>query len=122
MRIAFYAEIHPTFGQAMKYSVATGVIMRNDDGREVVAWSRLGRAAAGRGIGERLLAGPEPAPSEITLFRYAWIWQAGRVEICCANTGRCCYRKSATRPGQAPGTTDHPGKRLAFLIPRAHLS
>jgi len=106
--------------QAMKYSVQRVFIMRNDDGREVGRLSRLGgprwprdwRTSTGR---------TGTAPSEILLFRTAWICQGRAVEICCANTGRCCYRKSATRrPGA--GHTDHPGKRLAFLIPRAHLA
>jgi hypothetical protein len=37
----FYPEVNPTFGQAMKYSVQRVFVMRNDDGRDVVAWSRL---------------------------------------------------------------------------------
>jgi hypothetical protein len=37
----FYPEVNPSFGQAMKYSVQRVFVMRNDDGRDVVAWSRL---------------------------------------------------------------------------------
>ena len=37
----FYPEVNPTFGHAMKYSVQRVFIMRKDDGRDVVAWSRL---------------------------------------------------------------------------------
>jgi hypothetical protein len=37
----FYPEVNPTFGHAMKYSVQRVFVMRNDDGRDVVAWSRL---------------------------------------------------------------------------------
>lgn len=37
----FYPEVNPTFGHAMKYSVQHVFVMRNDEGRDVVAWSRL---------------------------------------------------------------------------------
>jgi hypothetical protein len=37
----FYPEVNPTFKQAVKYSVQRVFIMRKDDGRDVVAWSRL---------------------------------------------------------------------------------
>jgi hypothetical protein len=37
----FYPEVNPTFGHAMKYSVQRVFVMRNDEGRDVVAWSRL---------------------------------------------------------------------------------
>src|SRR5580704_431340 len=37
----FYSEINPKFFHALKYSAQHVFIMRNDDGREVVAWSRL---------------------------------------------------------------------------------
>jgi hypothetical protein len=37
----FYPEVNPTLPQAAKYSVQRVFIMRNDEGRDVVAWSRL---------------------------------------------------------------------------------
>jgi hypothetical protein len=37
----FYPEAGTTFGRAAKYSVQQVFIMRNDDGRNVIAWSRL---------------------------------------------------------------------------------
>jgi hypothetical protein len=37
----FYAEIHPSFFHAVKYSLQRVFIMRDDGGREVAAWSRL---------------------------------------------------------------------------------
>ena len=37
----FYPEVKPTLSQAAKYSVQRVFIMRNDEGRDVVAWSRL---------------------------------------------------------------------------------
>jgi len=37
----FYPEVNPTLTQAAKYSVQRVFIMRNDEGRDVVAWSRL---------------------------------------------------------------------------------
>jgi len=37
----FYPEVNPTFGHAMKYSVQRVFVMRNDEGRDVVAWPRL---------------------------------------------------------------------------------
>lgn len=37
----FYPEVNPTFTHAMKYSVQRVFIVRNDDGRDVVNWSRL---------------------------------------------------------------------------------
>ncbi len=46
----FYAEIHPAFFHAVKYSVQQVFIMRNDDGREVVAWSRLGGPLMAEGL------------------------------------------------------------------------
>src|ERR1700692_2231928 len=37
----FHSEVNPSFSQAAKYSVQRVFIMRRDDGRETVAWSRL---------------------------------------------------------------------------------
>ena len=37
----FYPEVNPTLTQAAKYSVQRVFIMRNDEGRDVIAWSRL---------------------------------------------------------------------------------
>lgn len=37
----FYPEVNPTLAHAAKYSVQRVFIMRNDEGRDVVAWSRL---------------------------------------------------------------------------------
>jgi hypothetical protein len=37
----FYAEVNPTFSHAAKYSVQRVFIMRNDEGRDVIAWPRL---------------------------------------------------------------------------------
>jgi hypothetical protein len=46
----FYSEVHPKFFHAVKYSVQRVFIMRNDDGREVVAWSRLVGPAMAEGL------------------------------------------------------------------------
>jgi hypothetical protein len=46
----FYAEINPTFFHAVKYSVQHVFIMSNDDGHEVVAWSRLGGPLMAEGL------------------------------------------------------------------------
>jgi len=72
----FYAEIHPTFGQAMKYSVQRVFIMRNDDGREVVAWSRLGGPLLAEGLANVYWPDRNRTVGD-TLFGTAWIWQAG---------------------------------------------
>jgi hypothetical protein len=37
----FYPEVNPTFAQAAKYSVQQVFVMRNDDGRNVIGWSRI---------------------------------------------------------------------------------
>jgi hypothetical protein len=37
----FYPEANPTFGHAVKYSVQRIFVTRNDEGRDVVAWSKL---------------------------------------------------------------------------------
>ena len=46
----FYAEINPTFFHAVEYSVQQVFIMRNDDGRNVAAWSRLGGPLMAEGL------------------------------------------------------------------------
>jgi len=65
----FYAEIHPTFGQAMKYSVQRVFIMRNDDGREVVAWSSLGGPLLAEGLANVYWPDRNRTVGD-TLFRY----------------------------------------------------
>jgi len=46
----FYAEIHPAFFHAVKYSLQQVFVMQNDDGRQVVAWSRLGGPLMAEGL------------------------------------------------------------------------
>ncbi|MGB6386672.1 MAG: hypothetical protein WBD25_00630 [Terriglobales bacterium] len=46
----FYAEINPSFFHAAKYSVQHVFIMSNDDGHEVVAWSRLAGPLMAEGL------------------------------------------------------------------------
>jgi hypothetical protein len=46
----FYAEVNPGFFHAIKYSLQHVFIMRNDDGNEVVAWSKLVGPALGEGL------------------------------------------------------------------------
>jgi len=46
----FYAEIHPAFFHAVKYSAQRVFVMRSDDGRDVVAWSRLGGPLMAEGL------------------------------------------------------------------------
>jgi hypothetical protein len=46
----FYAEVNPGFFHAIKYSLQQVFIMRSDDGREVVAWSKLLGPALGEGL------------------------------------------------------------------------
>lgn len=46
----FYAEVNPKFFHAVKYSVQHVFIMSNDDGHEVVAWSRLGGPLMAEGL------------------------------------------------------------------------
>ena len=46
----FYAEINPTLVHAMKYSVQRVFVMQNDDGRTVVAWTRLGGPLLAEGL------------------------------------------------------------------------
>src|SRR5271156_1853137 len=46
----FYAEVRPSFFHAAKYSIERVFIMRNDDGREGIAWSRLIAPAMAEGL------------------------------------------------------------------------
>jgi hypothetical protein len=46
----FYAEVNPGFFHAIKYSLQRVFIMRSDDGRDVVAWSKLLGPALGEGL------------------------------------------------------------------------
>lgn len=46
----FYAEINPPFLHAVKYSVQHVFITRNDDGRNVAAWSRLAGPLLAEGL------------------------------------------------------------------------
>jgi len=65
----FYSEIHPSFFHAVKYSVQRVFIMRNDDGREVVGWSRLGGPLMAEGLAN--VYWPDRNRTvEDTLFRY----------------------------------------------------
>lgn len=46
----FYAEINPPFFHAVKYSLQRVFIIRNDEGRNVVAWSQLVGPAMAEGL------------------------------------------------------------------------
>jgi len=65
----FYAEIHPTFLHAVKYSVQRVFIMRSDDGRDVVAWSRLGGPLMAEGLANVYWPDRNRTVGD-TLFRY----------------------------------------------------
>ena len=65
----FYAEIHPKFFHAMKYSVQRVFIMRNDDGREVVAWARLSGPLMAEGLANAYWPDQNRTVGN-TLFRY----------------------------------------------------
>jgi hypothetical protein len=65
----FYAEVHPTFFHAAKYSLQRVFIMRNDDGREVVAWSRLGGPLMAEGLANVYWPDRNRTVGD-TLFRY----------------------------------------------------
>jgi hypothetical protein len=65
----FYAEINPPFFHAVKYSLQRVFVMRSDDGREVVAWSRLAGPLMAEGLAN--VYWPERNRSVgDTLFRY----------------------------------------------------
>jgi len=65
----FYAEIHPKFFHAVKYSVQRVFIMRNDDGRDVAAWSRLGGPLMAEGLANVYWPDQNRTAGN-TLFRY----------------------------------------------------
>ena len=65
----FYAEIHPAFFHAAKYSVQRVFIMRSDDGRDVVAWSRLGGPLMAEGLANVYWPDRNRTVGD-TLFRY----------------------------------------------------
>jgi len=65
----FYSEIHPSFFHAVKYSVQRVFIMRNDDGREVVGWSRLGGPLMAEGLANVYWPDRNRTVGD-TLFRY----------------------------------------------------
>jgi hypothetical protein len=65
----FYAEIHPTFFHAVKYSFQHVFIMRSDDGRDVVAWSKLGGPLLAEGLANAYWPDRNRTVGD-TLFRY----------------------------------------------------
>jgi hypothetical protein len=65
----FYAEIKPTFFHAMKYSVQRVFVMRSDDGRDVVAWSRLAGPLMAEGLANVYWPDRNRTVGD-TLFRY----------------------------------------------------
>jgi hypothetical protein len=46
----FYAEINPPFFHAVKYSLQRVFVSRNDDGREIMSWSKLGGPMLAEGL------------------------------------------------------------------------
>jgi hypothetical protein len=65
----FYAEVNPTFSHAVKYSVQNVFVMRNDDGRNVVAWSRLAGPLLAEGLANVYWPDRNRSAGD-TLFRY----------------------------------------------------
>jgi len=65
----FYAEINPGFFHAMKYSLKHVFVMQNDDGRQVVAWSRLAGPAMAEGLANVYWPERNRTVGD-TLFRY----------------------------------------------------
>jgi hypothetical protein len=65
----FYAEIHPAFFHAVKYSLQRVFVMRSDDGREVVSWSRLGGPLMAEGLANVYWPNRNRTVGD-TLFRY----------------------------------------------------
>jgi hypothetical protein len=65
----FYAEINPGFFHAMKYSLQRVFVMQNDDGRKVVAWSRLMGPAMAEGLANVYWPERNRTVGD-TLFRY----------------------------------------------------
>jgi hypothetical protein len=65
----FYAEINPPFLHAVKYSVQHVFITRNDDGRNVVAWSNLAGPLMAEGLANAYWPDRNRTAGD-TLFRY----------------------------------------------------
>lgn len=65
----FYSEINPTFMHAIKYSAQRVFIMQSDDGRSVVAWSRLLGPAMAEGLANVYYPDRNRTVGD-TLFRY----------------------------------------------------
>ncbi|HXY78980.1 MAG TPA: hypothetical protein VEH47_09215 [Candidatus Acidoferrales bacterium] len=65
----FYSEIHPKFFHAVKYSLQHVFVMQNDDGRQVVAWSRLGGPLMAEGLAN-VYWPDQNRTAGATLFRY----------------------------------------------------
>ncbi len=65
----FYAEIHPSFFHAAKYSVEHVFVMQADDGHQVVAWSRLVGPAMAEGLANVYWPDRNRTVGD-TLFRY----------------------------------------------------
>jgi hypothetical protein len=65
----FYAEINPPFFHAVKYSLQQVFIIRNDDGRDVVAWSHLAGPAMAEGLANAYWPDRNRTVGD-TLFRY----------------------------------------------------
>ncbi|MGA3089729.1 MAG: hypothetical protein ABSD75_14015 [Terriglobales bacterium] len=65
----FYAEVHPTFFHAIKYSMQRVFVARGDDGRDVVAWSRVGGPLLAEGLANVYWPDRNRTVGD-TLFRY----------------------------------------------------
>jgi hypothetical protein len=65
----FYAEINPGFFHAMKYSLQRVFIMQDDNGRQVVSWSRLAGPAMAEGLANVYWPERNRTVGD-TLFRY----------------------------------------------------
>ncbi len=65
----FYAEINPRFFHAMKYSLQRVFIMQDDNGLQVVAWSRLLGPAMAEGLANVYWPERNRTVGD-TLFRY----------------------------------------------------
>jgi hypothetical protein len=65
----FYAEVNPRFMHAVKYSVQRVFIMKSDDGRDVVAWSKLAGPLMAEGLANVYWPDRNRSAGD-TLFRY----------------------------------------------------
>jgi hypothetical protein len=65
----FYAEVNPTLFHAIKYSCQQVFTMRSDDGRDVVAWARLGGPLLSEGLANAYWPDRNRTAGD-TLFRY----------------------------------------------------